>query len=438
MSNPIRARSLKEAYRKLTPNPLDSQEELDMYYAKTDEPQNSRLAHLRVALESRISTETTEPFVPTETTKWILGGTRGNGKSTELHYQMTLIQDNYLPIYLDVERELDIIDIEPLDLLILIGTRVYQEALKQNLRIKKTLLQELYEHVVRYRGGPDAEKLENIKDGDTEGSISAKLNLVLTEFTVQLSKTFSKRTELRADILNDQSSLLTQFNALFREVASQIAPKSLLVVVDGLDKLSPDHGKSFFFESRTSRTLQLIDCNAIYTIPISLMYGQDYQAICKQFDDYEISMPNIKIKTRSGAPNEQGRDLLKRMIWKRMDEAEGLIAPDALEQLVELSGGLPRELFYLAREACTYALVAGEAQIQLPHVDRAAVNYRNRFSRMLTREDKEALRAIASGNNEVEKSDLNDRLMHMVALLEYRNDGNWFDVHPVVRPLVNS
>lgn len=407
------AKTLGEAFRVLTPDPLTNPEELEAYYAKTED---TGFKQLYVALRN------SDPLKPI---KWLVTGHRGNGKSTEFYRLMLRLQQHYFVIYVDANEELDLNDIAPVDLLTMIGARVYTEARQANVTIPEDKVRSLFERLRQFPGAPEPSRL------DVEATIGAKLNLLFAEISVQLSKAFGFREELRTYLSSNYSELLQQFNALIACVAEQVQP--LLVIVDSMDRLNPERALEVFHRSDA---LQAIGCKAIYTPPLSIFYSQDFSQIRIAFDDYSLAMPNIKVSTRTGKAHRQGQDILRQMILNRLEES--LIAPDALTRLIKVSGGLPRQLFTLARDACTFALIDEEEQIRLPHVSLAETQSRNLFGNILTPEDYSELCTIYKGEREIDNTPQRAALLHKLVLFQYMNAESWFDVNPILQPLLKK
>lgn len=408
-----KARDLGAAYRAFELDPLRSPEALAVYYAPV---KDTDFEHLYVAL---LNSDGLQP------TQWLVTGHRGNGKSTEFHRLMIRLQEHYFSVYADAEEELDLYDIEPVDVLLLVGARVYAEARKAKINIPDKVIQKLFERVRLFTGAPEPDTLEG------ESTVEGKLNLVLAEFTVQLSKVFGQRKELRESLLSNYSELLQQFNELIQHVADAIQPRSLLVIVDSLDRLSREKALKIFHDSGV---LRAIGCNVIYTPPVSIFYSDEFAQIREGFGGKTIQMPNIKTHTQTGEPHQEGQAILRQMVHNRIDES--LIAQDALKRLVEVSGGLPRQLFTLAQHACLNAQIGQANQIELSHVAQAEIRSRILLGNLLTEEDYTELCAIYQGQKRSKNSLQRDKLLHKLAIFQYINAHDWFDVNPLLHPLL--
>jgi hypothetical protein len=142
-------------------------------------------------------------------------------------------------------------------------------------------------------------------------------------------------------------------------------------------------------------------------------------------------------------PRSQAKDVLSKILQKRI--ADGLIKPQATEQIVLNSGGVLRELIRIANECCRIALrlirrkpgqlVIIDEQI----LDEAVNNIRNDFAVPLGKVDYAILQTTYQNfmPDDPKELDFLD-LLHGLYVLEYRNRKNWYDVHPIVVELLRD
>jgi len=106
--------------------------------------------------------------------------------------------------------------------------------------------------------------------------------------------------------------------------------------VDGLDKIYDLRRAAELF-LHGANALIAPACRIIYTVPFPLFYSHDFQQVRQQFHR-NFLLPNVKVQERNGAPYELGREMLRQVLLRRVQEE--LITRAALEALVEASGGL--------------------------------------------------------------------------------------------------
>jgi hypothetical protein len=117
----------------------------------------------------------------------------------------------------------------------------------------------------------------------------------------------------------------------------------------------------------------------------------------------------------------------------RMDTA--LIDSAALKEAITYSGGVFRELARIIRTAIGRARRRKAAQMETEDVEWAAIEIRNEYRRILDKEDLKFLKKVMESNR-LEFSDRLRPLMQLLAILEYRDQENWCDVHPVLRKML--
>jgi hypothetical protein len=114
---------------------------------------------------------------------------------------------------------------------------------------------------------------------------------------------------------------------------------------------------------------------------------------------------------------------------------ENLFTPQAIDHLIRHSGGIPRELIAMARLACLWAREGDQALIDEKAVEQAIRNRRRDYQLILTKEQINLLRDVAR-DHWVENDEINQPLLKSLSALEYRNDEVWYDVHPLIIPLL--
>jgi thiamine monophosphate kinase len=127
---------------------------------------------------------------------------------------------------------------------------------------------------------------------------------------------------------------------------------------------------------------------------------------------------------------------MRQIVQRRMDDA--LVAPDALNRAVDMSGGVTRELVRIIRAAAVRASVTKANAIKSEHVDHAVNALRGEYSDSLTRpEQLEILRAVHKSKKLLWNDDrpMLD-LMHNLMILKYPNGPGWYEVNPIVKQLI--
>ena len=112
-----------------------------------------------------------------------------------------------------------------------------------------------------------------------------------------------------------------------------------------------------------------------------------------------------------------------------------LINPAALHEAITYSGGVFRELARIIRAAIGRARRRKSAQIEPEDVEWAATEIRNEYRRILDKEDIKLLKKVHEGKK-LEYSEQMMPMLQLLAILEYRDQENWCDIHPVLRKIL--
>lgn len=143
----------------------------------------------------------------------------------------------------------------------------------------------------------------------------------------------------------------------------------------------------------------------------------------------------IKVHQRDNTPDLQGLSYLRRILAARMD-LELLFTPEAVDYLCRASGGHPRDLMILVRQACVYAPGAVWPQpITLEVVKRAEAQLVATYSRMIPEEHYPFLARVYL-TKQVQSNEAHELMLYNLSVLEYVNGmPPWHDVHPAVTQL---
>ena len=117
--------------------------------------------------------------------------------------------------------------------------------------------------------------------------------------------------------------------------------------------------------------------------------------------------------------------------------SQDLIEDEALDELARLSSGIPRQLVILVRQACLEALKKDQAVIDAATVHAAANQQRNEYEVLLDRSQRELLREVRE-RKDINNDEAHRALLHNLSVLQYQNDDVWYDVHPIVLPLIET
>jgi len=360
--------------------------------------------------------------------KFFFSGHRGCGKSTELLHLMSNveIQKKYWPINFSIREETDIIDIDFRDVLLAIGGRLYREYRKKGGELPEQLLKELD----GWRGKVQ-KKITTILDGRlSRYELGASVDAFFASAGLKMRLEPATRVELRQIVETDITGLIAIINHIVAAIYST-EHRMPLLLIDDMDKPDLEKARTIFHDRR--EIMLQPNCAIVYTVSSALFYSKEFDAI----RDQALFLPNINLHPTQHPENNLavGYQTLKRFVSLRMDL--DLIEPDALELAITYSGGVFRELARVLRTSIGNARRRKGEKIESADVEWAANEIRNEYRRILNREDMKYLKKIKSSKH-LEYHERLTPLLQLLAVLEYRDEENWCDVHPVLRKMLND
>jgi hypothetical protein len=198
-----------------------------------------------------------------------------------------------------------------------------------------------------------------------------------------------------------------------------------------MDKPDLEKARAIFHDRR--EIMMQPNCAIVYTVSSALFYSKEFDAI----RDQALFLPNINLHPTMELEKHlsEGYNTLARFISLRMDLE--LIEMAALEMAVTYSGGVFRELARIIRTSIGRARRRKSERIEVEDIEWVATEIRNEYRRILDKDDLKLLKKVRS-NNHLEFSERLRPLLQLLALLEYRDQENWCDVHPVLRKLLDD
>ncbi len=408
------AQNLADALNVFDPGPLEGSQ-LDAYYV---ERPMSQLNEMRVYLE-----DIRHPI------KVLFTGHRGSGKSTELNKLAGLLRGRFFIVRFSAVEVINAADLTYVDILLAMALRLFQQA--TNAKILSRRRQELVGATLLedvYRWFSQEIVAEKVSQPIPETELAASVNLAVVKLEGRISREAPTRRVVRERVEHRLSELLDKMNEVLDDITRN-ARQRVLIIVEDIDKLDLATARDLFQDHAISLTAPR--AHIIYTFPIALRNMNDFPQIRNNFAQRFV-LSNIRIHHRDGSVDEVGRDLLRELVWRRMDGS--LIDAAALSMAVEMSGGLPRTLVLLVRSAAASARSQGLESIGLPNMEKAITELRNDYQGVLTPEHYATLhryRKQALMNEDAVRD-----VLHNLSLLEYANDERWCDVHPIVEQLL--
>jgi hypothetical protein len=200
-----------------------------------------------------------------------------------------------------------------------------------------------------------------------------------------------------------------------------------ILLIDGWERLGSDAPMFSLM-----RILEQINCSVILVSRLSTIF-------ISQFDPFReewqlVILPSISVYTEGRAAVEAGWSLLKSVLERRTAE-KVFWDSGALQQIIPLSGGNFRELVTMGQHASLLAGEAGKIVITAVEAESAIRQQRLRHTPTLSPDDQSVLRGFASGNRNVLDGSLLEQV-NKSRIVAYHDQHLWFDVHPLLWPLV--
>lgn len=425
----MQAKDLKQMFLLFDPmEPLTGSQLKDYYIDREKNPTN-RLKNFLLS-------------DPVKNDKILFAGHRGCGKSTELNKlseDIDLNRDLFI-VHYSVEKVLDPLDIDYIDILFSLEAMIYQLARTMNITLRDDLLKLISEFwrgrtsEVGFIEREPERTTEEVLDSFYKGLVSSQGKLRIEPST---------REFIRKSMAQRVSNIIEHINLLSTTICLESKKSNILAIIDGLDKPDLRIAQELFYNRATSITQP--PCKIIYTIPIALLYQSEFRSIERNFHGKFI-LPNIKIHDKTGKLYEKGYETLKSLVKKRISSE--LIEEESLEMLISKSGGVLREITLLVRTACDIAKSQGKGGIDFASSKEAISEIRNDYRKSLRKEHYQELiklhqtKDIREIHTKLPKENIESlvllELLHNLSVLEYSNDEDWWDIHPIVLDLIKE
>ena len=437
------AHALAGAIQNCSPRPLTG-DKLAEFWVETQDARDGLISfrdNLREILEQDGSP------------KVLVYGHRGCGKSTEINKFISELDSSWLVIKLNAGDFLPVSGNQAADVLLAACTRLMEIAEEQGLALNEQSMQPVVEYfteTTRTQTHSRDSNLEIEAGVDASGSILGKLYGLRAKLVAALKFGSRSETSTVESVRRRKGELAAAVQALTLAAESAWQKKCvrqtgrLLLVIEELDKLGLEDAHRIFVED--GRLLAEVGIRAIYTIPIFAFHSADAGAIRAYFD-HEQRLPMIKVVTPEGAAAKDGRKAVRDIVRRRV--ANGILPEDALDVLIDRTGGVLRDVFEAIQTAAQFRPVKQSGildkasieealrrmettiglQIAYPPGEKGEKNDPKPLQHKLAeiaKKQAQKQRIIAQPDPELQL------LLMSGALLEYNGDG-WLGVHPLAR-----
>jgi len=367
---------------------------------------------------------------------WIfLSGNIGAGKTTQINKWIENLNnsDCFLCIFVEIDRGLDMNNIEYTDVVI------YQfQKLFQKLYELKISLDDIFVNLMVSQLFNSFKEIENQLLGVYQPHLLVDINngmQILHKLFIQLrtviTSSVQKSVILRNHIKTKFEFYAQIFNTILEAInhhlRKQHLARELFFVIDGFERTVSGELRRKIFMEEYQRISQ-IKVNTLFTLPIELM--KDTRKL-KTFGDV-YTFPCIKLYERNGKPIESSYRKLEELLFRRVDKTL-FDSQTTIREAIFYSGGSPRELLRIIENATFFIDpkkgIIDNSALKLSIKKLAAV-----ASRFITELDIQMLKKLKELNkNEIPVINLDEmqELLEKMIVFEYE-DGTHKRVNPLV------
>lgn len=429
----LKAQELSQVQDVFNSNPLQDEKEIDKFYqdateARTGDAYSGFVEKMDLLLEDSHHSLIHKLFI----------GHAGVGKTTELFRLKHIAEEKgFLTCLGRCDIDLDSGDIEYTDVLFYILDLLVNKACDKGLKISDNVVKKIENY---WNSNTELHKTISMQ-GEAEISFAAgteigikKVIKLLANVKAILKNSAESKKEIRTQIEPRSSELIHQIKEVIEEIKKQLQekerPEIPFVILDGLDKIPLGQARKIFQENGSR--FQSLPIHLLVTFPISLSYTPEYKDIQVWFPNPE-KLPMIKIKNwQQGAYQDnytEGIDTIKAIVSKRADLA--LFADEALQELINYTGGYIRDLFRCICDAALRARLRKSRVIELEDARKALAVLESDINGRYSDELIGKMEDIYKGNKHLSSSEEITALLQIGAVLEY-NGTRWCDLHPLV------
>ncbi len=349
--------------------------------------------------------------------KMLVIGHRGCGKSTILNKVAEDLKSEYHIVSFSTADELNMMDVETVDILLTAYLQVLA-SVKRDSRF--TLL---------FKALDDFMDIVRKEVKMEEAGVSL-LGALSFKFKVEPESRAVIRQKLQSQITIFQENL----SKACREIQEKMK-KDVLIIIDDLDKLKIEATEQIFFEN--FYLLTLTEAKIIYTFPLDAYYHEAYTRINDRYEDQFI--PLVNLYDSQGQYRDDANMALAKLVLRRMDK--NLIEGDALKYLIDMSGGLLRDLVKFMQDVCKLAIVKKQEAISLDLAKIAVNKYIKQYDRVFDAfKYADKVHKLVQDHNQLEQETLVYLLRHLF-VLEYssgQRDNIRYIVHPCLHKLLGT
>jgi len=393
---------------------------------------------------------------PDDPTTQLFTGHIGCGKSTELlwlHYELE--RQGFHVVYFESSQDLVMADVDVTDVLLSIARQVADSLEKAGISLEPTGFKALLDGAIKLLNTEiELSAQANVPGLGSVGFDNKKgfsLGFGIGKLTAKAKNSPELRSQLRQYLEPRTDTILQAINSELLEPANQalknLGKKGLIVIVDNLDridntpKMSGRTQPEYLFVDRGEQLKQL-RCHVVYTIPLVLMFSNDWSRLTNRFGVDPKVLPMVQVQNRDGSPHEPGLALLRQMILarafpdfsseQRLEHINEIFAaPELLDRLCLINGGHVRRTLMMLYSC----LQQEDPPLSVEGLERVIRVQRDKLAQAIN-QDEWALLHKVQETRLVSGEEQHKTLLRSMFVFEYHDDqGRWFDVNPLLKEI---
>jgi hypothetical protein len=352
----------------------------------------------------------------------LLGGV-GSGKTTQLLRLESLFQGSEIsPHYIDITEYENPESIQAGLLKAVAGLELIAVLEKAGVSVNKNLLKSISE----YAYGKSEVVIE------PPPSLSESYHSALESVLENLIPTKPKARAVRREgILS--SNYTKEIDSIDKSLSSLVSTykdnfsKKPFFLFDGLDRISSVKN----FIQAISGGLKNIDVGFLIVGPVSLLYSDFTDSLDSYFDYFEYR-PAFDVQR-----DTESYSFFKSIILSR--SGDNIFHEKALDDLIQYSGGVFRDLINLAQESIQEAYLSDATIVGEQHVDSAVRSLGRAKALGLSDSESQVLARLLNGDELIGITSSEEIvLLASGRILEYRVPNRRVAIHPVLKVLLSS
>jgi hypothetical protein len=359
-------------------------------------------------------------IAPSDTTKLLLAGQRGMGKTTELKRLVEQLgTSEYIPVFLQFGAQPEI---SHAGLIYAMGQALFVHPQSKLDEKSFKLFQEWF----------SLEEVSISVEEGSEGEAALGGSYVVLAAKKKIAHKSARRNQKTRTVVKDTRDLLKSFNNLIQK-ARKNSGKRVVFVVDDIDKIQDSSSiENTFIHS--AHFIGQIDCPCIFTVPITYTTSSYLRIATLPYTGI-YRVPAVELLDAKGNRNQAAFTFMRQVFRLRMPFNP---IPEALlDKVLEYSGGALIDAMRMLRGLCKRAILEQRSVIDETAVEEEFQQLVDDYQFVFDKPS--LLQKLAKMCKSADKQAIADEtlteMLYKMIVIEYREKKLWFDLHPAARRL---